>query len=74
MKRKITLDLHGIKHADVENKLIDFFFWHGFDCKEVSIITGNSQQMQKLVISFLDKWEFKYYIPSHNLGEIIVIE
>jgi hypothetical protein len=72
MKRKTTLDLHGVKHTDVEDKLIDFFFWHGFDCKEANIITGNSQKMQELVISFLDKWDFKYYISSHNLGEIIV--
>ena len=70
--KKTTLDLHGVKHADVEDKLIDFFFWHSFDYKKVNIITGNSQKMQELVISFLDKYEFKYYISSHNLGEIIV--
>ena len=74
MKRKTTLDLHGVKHSDVEDKLIDFFFWHGFDHKEVNIITGNSQKMQELVMDFLDKYEFKYYISSHNLGEIVVIE
>jgi hypothetical protein len=72
MMKKTTLDLHGVKHTDVEDKLIDFFFWHGFDYKEANIITGNSQKMQELVISFLDKWDFKYYISSHNLGEIIV--
>ena len=70
--KKTTLDLHGVKHADVEDKLIDFFFWHGFNCEKANIITGNSQKMQELVISFLDKYEFKYYISSHNLGEIIV--
>ena len=74
MKRKTTLDLHGVKHADVEDKLIDFFFWHGFDHKEVNIIIGNSQKMQEIVINFLDKYEFKYYISSHNLGEIVVVE
>ena len=70
--KKTTLDLHGVKHADVEDKLIDFFFWYSFDYKKANIITGNSQKMQELVISFLDKYEFKYYISSHNLGEIIV--
>jgi hypothetical protein len=74
MKKQITLDLHGVKHADVEDKLIDFFFWHGFDHKGVNIITGNSQKMQELVMDFLDRYEFKYYISSHNLGEIIVVE
>jgi hypothetical protein len=74
MKKKTTLDLHGVKHVNVEDKLIDFFFWHGFDHKGVNIIIGNSQKMQDLVMDFLDKYEFKYYISSHNLGEIVVIE
>ena len=73
MKKKTTLDLHGVKHADVEDKLIDFLFWQKFDFKGVNIITGNSQKMQKIVMDFLDKYEFKYYISSYNLGEIIVV-
>jgi len=72
MKRKTTLDLHGVKHADVEDKLIDFFFWHGYGYRGVNIITGNSQRMQEIVMDFLDEWDFKYYISSHNLGEIVV--
>ena len=74
MKTKRTLDLHGVKHANIEDKLIDFFFWHGFYYKGVNIITGNSQKMQEIVINFLDQYDFKYYISSHNLGEIIVVE
>ena len=73
MKRKATLDLHRVKHADVEDKLIDFFFWQKFDFKEINIITGNSQKMQEIVMDFLDKYEFKYYISSYNLGEIVVV-
>ena len=74
MQKKTKLDLHGVKDVVVEDKLIDFFFWHGFDHKEVNIIIGNSQKMQDLVMDFLDKYEFKYYISSHNLGEIVVVE
>lgn len=73
MKRKATLDLHRVKHADVEDKLIDFLFWQKFDFKGINIITGNSQKMQEIVMDFLDKYEFKYYISSHNLGEIVVV-
>ena len=73
MKTKKTLDLHGIKHANVEDKLIDFFFWQGFDTRGANIITGNSSRMQEIVMDFLDKYEFKYYISSHNLGEIVVV-
>jgi hypothetical protein len=73
MERKATLDLHRVKHADVEDKLIDFLFWQKFNFKGINIITGNSQKMQEIVMDFLDKYEFKYYISSHNLGEIIVV-
>lgn len=74
MKRKTTIDLHGVKHANVEDKLIDFFFWQGFEYRGAHIIIGNSSKMQEIVMNFLDEWEFKYYISSHNLGEIVVIE
>jgi hypothetical protein len=47
-------------------KAIDEFF----SCK---IITGNSLGMQSKVINeFLKPNNFKWYIPSWNLGEIIV--
>ena len=68
------LDLHGMSHSDallaVENfvmvKAVDEFF----SCK---IITGNSLGMQSKVINeFLKPNNFKWYIPSWNLGEIIV--
>jgi len=69
MKNKI-LDLHGVKHADVEDRLIGFFFLNGYT--QCTIITGNSQQMKNIVLEFLDKHDYNYYIPSHNLGEIQV--
>jgi hypothetical protein len=52
MKKQITLDLHGVKHADVEDKLIDFFFWQGFDHKGVNIITGNSSKNARISYEF----------------------
>jgi hypothetical protein len=30
--------------------------------------------MRGLVTEWLDKYEYKYYIPSHNLGEIKIVE
>jgi len=68
------LDLHGIKHADVENKLISYFFWDKPGYNQYTIITGNSKKMQKIVFEWLDKYEYKYYISSHNLGEIKIID
>lgn len=74
MKTQRTLDLHGVKHEDVEKELVDFFFWHSQEFRNTKIITGNSSTMQKIVTEWLDGYDFKYYIPSNNLGEIQVIE
>ena len=74
MKRKTTLDLHGVKHSEVENRLIDFYFWKGTNPNDTIIITGNSAAMQKIVTEWLEENEFDYYIPPHNLGEIQIIE
>lgn len=69
-----TLDLHGYTHAQVEDKLSQFFFWEEPGHKQYTIITGNSKKMQEIVIDYLDKYEYRYYIPAHNLGEIQVFE
>ena len=74
MKKKITLDLHGVKHSEVEDRLIDFYFWRGTNPKDTIIITGNSDAMKKIVTEWLEENEFEYYIPSYNLGEIQIIE
>ena len=74
MKKKITLDLHGVKHLEVEDKLIDFYFWRGTNPKDTIIITGNSAAMKKIVTEWLEENEFEYYIPLHNLGQIQIIE
>jgi DNA-nicking Smr family endonuclease len=73
MKRKVTLDLHGVKHSEVEDRLIDFYFWKGQDPKDTLIITGNSSVMQKIVTEWLEENELDYYIPSYNSGEIQII-
>ena len=59
-----TLDLHGIKHAEVEYTLDRYFFWDKPGHKQYTIITGNSKRMQELVMEWLDKYEYKYYIPT----------
>ena len=39
----------------------------------LTIITGNSSVLQKLIFeNILENSEYKYYIPSWNLGQIIV--
>lgn len=67
MKNK--LDLHGIKHIDVDILVEDFCL---LTKPPFYIITGNSTIMQNKTISVLNKHDFKWFIPSHNLGEIII--
>ena len=69
-----TLDLHGIRHAEVEDKLTSYFFWEKPGHRQYTIITGNSKKMQELVFEWLERYEYKYYIPSYNLGEIKIVE
>ena len=51
------LDLHGVRHAQVDRLVENFIF-----LKEppVRIITGNSQAMQGLVITVLNRHGIKY--------------
>ena len=70
-KISCTLDLHGVYHKDVENILIDHFFWKGN--VDSSVITGDSPQMKNLVIEWLEENEFSYHISPTNLGRIEVL-
>jgi len=67
----VELDLHGVKHKDVSDLVIEFIF---DNTTPLYIITGNSNEMQRIVTNILDKYECKYYIPSYNLGQIIVTD
>lgn len=45
-----TIDLHGVKHADVRRAL-DIFYWRLIQQKaqHAKVITGNSSEMKSLV-------------------------
>ncbi len=46
-KPKAELDLHGIKHQDVEHTLENFFLWENKTQKQlISVVVGRSPQMQ----------------------------
>lgn len=60
-QRKITpkLDLHGVKHQDVELLVEKFIFDHENNLP-ADIITGLSEPMKKLVFGVLDEFGFEY--------------
>ncbi|MDA0986427.1 MAG: hypothetical protein O3A55_02300 [Bacteroidetes bacterium] len=65
-----TLDLHGVKHEDVEKLVENFIFLNENPLK---IITGSSNKMKKLVYQILNKHKFNYnYFDDYNLGEVII--
>ena len=68
-----TLDLHGIKHAEV-SKLVDQFIWENMKSKsqEVEIITGISDQMKLIVINTINDYRFSYTEEFNNPGKLIV--
>ena len=68
-----TLDLHGVKHADVA-RLMDQFIWEQMTkkSKEIEIITGISQTMKDVVIKNLKDYEFTYNEAWNNPGKLIV--
>jgi DNA-nicking Smr family endonuclease len=68
-----TLDLHGVKHADVP-KLLDQFIWEQMNKKsrEIEIITGISQTMKEVVKKNLKDYDFNYNEAWNNSGKLIV--
>lgn len=54
---KTVLDLHGIKHSDV-NRVLDDFIWECIsnNISQATIITGNSSTMKSIAIQVIDEY------------------
>ena len=67
------IDLHGFTHTEALFAAENFILTQSqdpmFQCR---IIVGNSSHMQNLITGMLDMHKFRWYIPSWNVGEIIV--
>tara|TARA_Y100001970_G_scaffold256089_1_gene333449 strand:+ start:414 stop:626 length:213 start_codon:yes stop_codon:yes gene_type:complete len=67
-----TLDLHGVKHRDVEY-LVDIFIRKNHNNLPVEIITGNSLDMQAEVKKVITNYGLKMNPKSYfNLGSYII--
>jgi len=64
------LDLHGVHHSEVRDVVENFILMNETPFR---IITGLSERMNNLTQNILDKHKFQHYVPTHNAGEIIVI-
>jgi len=65
------LDLHGVKHFDVDMIVENYVLMNTTPLK---IITGRSDRMIELATNPLRRNSFKWVIHSHNPGVIIVID
>ena len=66
------LDLHGVKHHQVDRLVENFIFLKNLPAR---IITGNSPVMQQLTKDVLERNNFSYEVDNDwNLGAIIVKE
>jgi hypothetical protein len=67
------IDLHGLTHDVAVDRAEDFVLIESHDSMfQCKLIVGNSSRMTKRVTEMLNEHGFKYYIPSWNVGEIIV--
>jgi len=65
-----TLDLHGVRHSNVDRLVENFVLLEELPVK---IITGNSPNMQSLTTAVVERhglgWDYESYV---NLGAIVV--
>jgi len=68
-----TIDLHGVRHNDVQRKL-DVFFWEMIqkNQSEVRIITGWSDKMKNIVKTICDDYDFITEEEIFNKGSLII--
>ena len=66
-----TLDLHGIKHEDVE-KVLTKFINQNFN-KKMKIITGKSNKMKFIVCAVIEEYDLQYRIGDMTNNGYITI-
>ena len=65
-----TLDLHGLRHHEVDRAVENFVLLHE---PPVKIITGNSLGMRSIVLDVLERHQLSWdYESDYNLGAIVV--
>ena len=69
-----TLDLHGLKHQEAR-QAVDSFISDNivFDRYKISVITGRSQNMKRIVDDLVDFYEIKQQSNFFNEGRVDII-
>ena len=64
----MELDLHGVKHKDVDRLVENFILLNN---PPLTIITGNSEEMTRLVINVLERHDMNYW--SFVPGQLTIL-
>jgi hypothetical protein len=68
----LTLDLHGIKHVNVEGVLRDFLNFADLPC---TVVTGNSSEMKHIVKCVVQEYGWHCYEKNtYNFGALTIVE
>ena len=63
------LDLHGVRHHEVDRLVENFVL---LEEKPMRIITGNSDEMRRLVINVLERHHMNYW--SFKQGQLTILK
>ena len=68
------LDLHGLRHHEVQNEVVRFLEKHLHSGLFLEIITGNSRAMLQESVKVIEQYGLQYYTgyPNH-VGRIMVV-
>lgn len=65
------LDLHGIKHEDVERIVIRFIESKWNSNEEVIFITGDSSKMKNIVCNILQEYKLDYLEDINKIKTVL---
>lgn len=58
------LDLHGVRHEDAKQQVINFIEDNWNSNEDLEIITGHSSKMKGIVINVLNEYKLSYTIGN----------
>ena len=71
MKNKPTYDCHNKTYFEVSEEFENWLLLNSSKTP-IDVITGNSENMKRLVLEYIKKHSFQYSVPLYNNGMIIV--
>ena len=73
LERGIThLDLHGVKHAEAHQEILDFVYQYQ-DSLPLIIICGNSNKMLQIVSDVLETESLEFSSPRYGILRIVKV-